>query len=81
MYVVIGIHISDRMTNASSVQEILTEYGCNIKTRLGLHDASEDSCAPGGLMLLQITGGEDKADEIIHRLSLLKSIKAKKMVF
>lgn len=43
-HIILGIHVSDRLKNAVDVQKVFTEYGCNIKTRIGLHDADENVC-------------------------------------
>jgi hypothetical protein len=34
-HIILGIHVSDRLKNAVEVQKVFTEYGCNIKTRIG----------------------------------------------
>ena len=44
-YYVIGIRMDNRIGNASALQKVLTENGCKIKARLGLHEVSEDLCA------------------------------------
>lgn len=36
-YEMLLIKIDSRTKNAQVVQSLLTEYGCNIKVRLGLH--------------------------------------------
>ena len=41
--IIIGVHISSRMKSVPQVQKILSEYGCSVKTRLGLHNVSEIS--------------------------------------
>ena len=38
MTAIIGIKVENRREEASKLQDILTEYGCVIKTRIGLHD-------------------------------------------
>ncbi len=53
---IIGVHITDRVKNVPSVQAVLTEFGCFIKTRLGLHDISNDSCSPNGLLIVELLG-------------------------
>ena len=53
---VLGIHINDRVNNAVGIQNILTKYGCSIRTRLGLHEVIDDYCSKGGLILLELTG-------------------------
>ena len=37
-HIVLGIHITNRLQKAAEVQKLFTEFGCNIKTRLGLHE-------------------------------------------
>jgi len=49
---IVGIHITDRATHAGEVQQILTKYGKNIRTRLGLHEVEVDSASPNGLILI-----------------------------
>ena len=39
---IIGIKINDRIKEAGKVQQVLTDYGCSIKTRLGLHEVTDD---------------------------------------
>ena len=41
-HIILGIHITDRLKNAVDVQKVFTEYGCNIKTRVGLHDVGRE---------------------------------------
>ena len=57
-HIIMGIHISDRMNKAGEVQALFTKYGCNIKTRIGLHDASDNVCAPNGVVVLEMVGEE-----------------------
>jgi len=54
MTTIIGIRLDNRTQTAIDFQKTLTSYGCIIKTRLGLHDVSEDKCAPNGLILLEV---------------------------
>jgi hypothetical protein len=41
-HLILGIHVTDRVQKAGEVQQLFTEYGCNIKTRLGLHEVAQD---------------------------------------
>ena len=50
-HIIVGIHVVDREAYALQVQEVLTKYGNQIKTRLGLHD---DVCSSNGLILLEM---------------------------
>ena len=80
-HVIIGIHITDRMHHVDPVQHLLTEYGCSIRTRLGLHEASEDFCSPNGLLLLELVGQEQSTTEMMDKLNQIEGVEAQKMVF
>lgn len=66
MSAIIGIQISNRIEDATKLQEILTNYGCLIKTRIGLHDMGEYKCLNYGIVLIQVV---DKINEIYDELS------------
>ena len=80
-HIILGIHVSDRLKNAADVQKVFTEYGCNIKTRIGLHDASENVCSPSGVVLIEFFGGEDEADGMKAKLAAVEGVQVQKMVF
>jgi len=46
--------IDGRKKSAVNVQKILTEWGCLIKTRLGIHDGVLDNCSESGLIILEL---------------------------
>ena len=49
-YQIMAVRILDRGKSAVEVQRVLTEHGCSILTRLGLHDQSTPgTCSPSGL--------------------------------
>ena len=50
-----AVSISKRIAEAVKVQQVLTEHGCIIKLRVGLHEAG-DVCADDGLVLLHLCG-------------------------
>lgn len=80
--VILGFVLHDRVKTASKVQELLTSYGCDINTRLGLHVASSDACSPKGLILLEfIDGAEDKAKEFEKELKKIADVDIQKMEF
>lgn len=66
MSAIIGIQVSNRIEEATKLQEILTRYGCLIKTRIGLHDMGEYKCLNYGIVLIQVV---DKINEIYDELS------------
>jgi hypothetical protein len=80
-HLVFGVHIDDRMKEVPNVQKLLTEYGCFIKTRIGLHHVDENVCSPRGLILLEMFGDETKCNELGDRLSRLPGVEVKRMEF
>ncbi len=76
-YYVIGIRMDNRVGNAVKFQEALTENGCKIRARLGLHEASEDVCANDGLIVLQPCGEKDEIEQLVRDLNRLEGITAK----
>jgi hypothetical protein len=71
------ILIGKRDEAAVQVQKILTTWGCLIKTRLGLHEGVLDNCSEKGLLFLELVGDEDKKQELIRKLELVKGVSAK----
>ncbi len=69
------ILVDKRKTSAVSVQKILTEWGCLIKTRLGIHDGVLDNCSNSGLIILELVGETAKQQEMFHKLQLLQGVK------
>jgi len=81
MRIILGIEISDREEDAVKVQSLLTEYGCCIKMRLGMHD-SDVGCARSGLIILEFFADSDKCiNELETKLGEIKSVKVGKMEF
>ncbi len=75
-YNVMSILLSKRTKNAPQFQEILTKHGCQIKVRLGLHDAG-DVCSEEGLIILQLCGNEAEIDALEKDLNSLDGVTAK----
>jgi hypothetical protein len=78
---IVGLLISDRVKNASEIQKVFTEYGCHIKTRLGIHEASKDVCAPGGLVILEVVGDDNKISEMVSKLKKVTDVQVSTMTF
>lgn len=74
---IIGIKMDNRVANAAHLQEALTKNGCKIKTRLGMHDISDDACANYGLIVLQPCGEPAEVEQLTHDLNALEGITAK----
>jgi hypothetical protein len=80
-HMIVGVHISDRVKKSGDVQKVFTEYGCNIKTRIGLHDASDNVCAPNGVIVLEMVGEESTCNEMTTKLNALDGVEVQSMVF
>ncbi len=71
------ILIDGRRKNAVNVQKILTEWGCLIKTRLGIHDGVLENCSESGLLFLELVGDEEKHEQLMNKLNILDGVTAK----
>ena len=65
-----------RRSNADTMQKVLTEYGCIVKTRLGLHEAG-DVCSDEGVIILQLADQKDEIEKFEKALSALDGITVK----
>jgi hypothetical protein len=70
------IVVNKRKEEAITVQKILTEWGCYIKTRLGLHEDCLDNCSEVGTIILEVVGDKLKHEELTRKLNLLSGITA-----
>lgn len=80
-HMIFGVHITDRVHKAPDVQVLLTQYGCNIKTRIGLHHVDDNVCSPRGLILLEMFGDERVCNELADKLSAVEGVEVQKMLF
>lgn len=80
-HVIVGVHITDRIQHAAKVQQVFTKYGGHIKTRLGLNDLGAAKAGPSGLILLEMLGGEEIADEMMGKLTKIAGVDTKKITF
>lgn len=76
-HIIIGIHIVDREMHAVKIQEILTCYGDQIKTRIGMHD---DICAKNGLILLEMIDSSETT-QMMKEIGLVKGVEFQSMEF
>lgn len=63
---IIGINLQNREETSLEFQSILTSYGCQIRTRIGLHPSEHEVCLNRGIVLLEVHGD---GDELIGALS------------
>jgi hypothetical protein len=80
-HIILGVHVTQRLNHVPQVQQLLSEFGCYIKTRLGLHEVSENVCSTNGLMLLEMFGDEKKCHELKDKLSAVDGVEVKSMEF
>jgi len=77
-----GFVLHERVKTASQVQELLSKYGCEINTRLGLHVASSKDCSPQGLIILEfIDDAEIAVENFQKELLKIADVDIQKMTF
>jgi len=78
---ILGVLIRDRENKSQSVQNLLTKYGCSIKTRLGLHEVDNVSCSSCGLMILELIGDKSEMEKLENELIKIENVEVQKMIF
>ena len=71
------ILIGKRKEDAVKVQQILTAWGCIIKTRLGIHDGVLENCSDEGLLILELFGTEEEKNELARKVAVLPGVNSK----
>lgn len=71
MTLILGIKIPNRISTSPIFQDIISKYGCMIKTRIGLHSNCTNTCTNYGIIILEIVDGSD----VIGLKKALNSIK------
>ena len=80
-HLIFGVHVTNRANQVPKVQELLTEYGCNIKTRIGLHRVDDQVCSPRGLILLEMFGDLATCQQLKTKLAALEGVEVQEMLF
>lgn len=81
-HTLLGVHITDRLTEAVEVQKILTAHGQQIKTRLGLHEIDPGGDpAPNGLLILEVVGNDAGIQQLADQLNAIDGVEVQSMVF
>lgn len=78
-YYIIGLRVDHRRSNALNLQKTLTEFGCNIRLRVGLHETSEEFCSDDGVIMLQACGDKETIDRMVASFNALEGVSAKMM--
>ena len=66
-----------RRASAVKVQKVLTDFGCMIKTRLGIHDGVLDRCSDIGLVILEVVGPRRERTQLNARLKAIAGVRVK----
>ncbi len=77
-YNIMSLILNNRVKNAVKLQDVLTESGCIIKARIGLHEAG-DVCANEGLIIMQVAGTDAEVGELENKLNAVDGVKAKNL--
>ena len=79
-HIIIGVHITNRLKEVVEVQKLLSKYGGNIKTRLGLHKVDKVDSVEG-VLILEMHGEEMVCLELADRLHEVEGVETGKIVF
>ena len=75
-YRMVLIRVSHRVDCAQKLQQVLTEHGCSIKTRLGIHEAGS-TCGIDGLIMLQLVSDIPDTQKLMDDLGNIDGVSAK----
>ncbi|MDR1696037.1 MAG: hypothetical protein LBR69_05365 [Endomicrobium sp.] len=70
------VSLAKRNETAVKTQELLTDFGCIIKTRLGLHESGA-ACADRGIIILELAPDAEKIYELTKKLETVEGVKTK----
>ena len=80
-HIILAVHITDRVRKAPKIQQVLSRFGCHIKTRIGLHEASPEFCSPNGLVLLEMLDDLKTVKALQAKLDAIAGVETKRLVF
>ena len=80
-HIILVVHVTDRVKHVPEMQKAFTEFGCSIKTRLGLHDATKDTCSPNGIIVLEMLDQDAEVAKLEEALGKVEGVEVKKVVF
>jgi len=76
---IIGIRFDENKSQNGEVQKLLTNFGCTIRTRLGLNDA--DYGKNGALIILELVGDQNEMNNLVEKLENIEGVDVQKMIF
>ena len=80
-HIIVAVHVTNRVRQAGRVQETLTRFGRNIKTRIGLHEADGKASSPNGMIILELIAGERRVTSLLKELNAIAGVDARSLVF
>lgn len=78
---VLGVLLRKRTQTSENFQLILSKHGCLIKTRIGIHNASNNVCSPDGVILLDVIGNDSDIEALENDIKALEGAEVQKMSF
>ena len=73
---IMAIIVDNRTKEYQNIQKVLTENGCIIKVRLGLHETG-NVCSEEGLIILQLDGSKQEISKLESELNAVEGVKSK----
>ena len=80
-HIIVGVHITERVKHAGEVQEVFTEFGCAIRTRIGLHETGPKQCSPNGMIMLEMLDDDAQVTAMNAKLKSIEGVEVQQMVF
>ncbi|KAL0236152.1 hypothetical protein GEMRC1_002734 [Eukaryota sp. GEM-RC1] len=75
------LSVNNRFQNVPKVQQILTDYGCSIKTRVGLHH-TDPECSTSGLIILAMDSkNRNMSQRCLDELNSVQGVSVKTVEF
>jgi len=78
---ILGVLLRKRTVTSPDFQKIISAHGCKIKTRIGIHNSTENVCLPEGVILLDVIGEEEGILALENDLKAIDGAEVQKMVF
>ncbi|KAL0242438.1 hypothetical protein GEMRC1_005001 [Eukaryota sp. GEM-RC1] len=75
------LSVLDRFKNVPKVQQILTDYGCNIQARIGLHETDPECSTKGLIILAMDTRNSNMSQRCLDELNSVQGVSVKTVEF
>jgi hypothetical protein len=77
---VLLVLVGKRKEAAVKLQQILTAWGCLIKTRLGLHAGVMENCSEAGFLFLELYGSDEDNAELARKVAVIPGIESELVI-